>query len=70
MMGGSLQSNMEEEMVALEDNHTWEFVSLPDGKSVIGCKWVYVVKINPDGFVARLKARLVSRGMHRHTVYI
>ena len=35
---------------------------LPSGKKVIGCRWVFVVKFNPDGFVARLKVRLVAKG--------
>ncbi|RVW27977.1 Retrovirus-related Pol polyprotein from transposon TNT 1-94 [Vitis vinifera] len=53
---------MLEEICALEDNHTWKLVDLPQGKKVVGCKWVFAVKVNPDGFVARLKARLVARG--------
>ncbi|RVW62844.1 Retrovirus-related Pol polyprotein from transposon TNT 1-94 [Vitis vinifera] len=32
------------------------------GKKVVGCKWVFAVKVHPDGSVARLKARLVARG--------
>ena len=53
---------MEEEMMALEANHTWDIVSLPSDKQSIGCKWVFTVKVNPDGSVARLKARLVAKG--------
>ena len=43
-------------MHALDDNGTWDFVSLPTGKKAIGCRWVFVVKYNPNGFIARLKA--------------
>ena len=32
------------------------------GKKAIGCRWVFAVKVNPDGSVARLKARLVAKG--------
>ncbi|RVW81598.1 Retrovirus-related Pol polyprotein from transposon RE1 [Vitis vinifera] len=53
---------MLEEIYALEDNHTWQLVNLPQGKKVVGCKWVFAVKVHPDGSVARLKARLVARG--------
>ena len=34
---------------------------LPIGKKAIGCCWVFVVKFNPDGYVARLKVRLVAK---------
>ena len=37
-------------------------VHLPTGKKAIGCRWVFAVKVNPDGFVARLKERLVAKG--------
>lgn len=53
---------MKEEMDALEQNNTWDLVTLPKGKHAIGCKWVFTVKVNPDGSIARLKARLVAKG--------
>ena len=51
-----------EEMNALTDNGTWDLVRLPVRKKVIGCQWVFTVKVNPDGSIARLKARLVAKG--------
>ena len=53
---------MEDEMLALRETGTWELVSLPPGKSVVGCRWVYTVKMHPDGTLDRLKARLVAKG--------
>jgi len=53
---------MDEEMVALDANATWELVVLPKDKKAIGCKWVYKVKHNPDGSMSRYKARLVAKG--------
>ena len=53
---------MLEEIQALEVNHTWNLVDLPIGKNVVGCKWVFAIKVNPNGSVARLKARLVAKG--------
>lgn len=53
---------MIEEMNALDSNGTWNLVPLPSGKKAIGCKWVFAVKFNADGSVARLKARLVAKG--------
>ncbi len=37
-------------------------VVLPKHKNKIGCKWVYKVKHNVDGFVSKYKARLVTKG--------
>ena len=53
---------MVDEISALHKSGTWELVSLPAGKSTIGCHWVYAVKIGPDDQVDRLKARLVVKG--------
>ncbi|KAJ9542741.1 LOW QUALITY PROTEIN: hypothetical protein OSB04_029247 [Centaurea solstitialis] len=53
---------MIDELNALDHNVTWDLVELPVGKQAIGCKWVFTVKVNPDGSVARLKARLVAKG--------
>jgi hypothetical protein len=53
---------MEEEMHALDLNHTWDLVHKPTGTSIVGCRWVFTVKQNPDGTVDRLKARLVAKG--------
>jgi hypothetical protein len=49
-------------MDGLDANGTWELVPLPTSKKEIVCKWVFTVKVNPDGSVARLKARLVAKG--------
>ena len=49
-------------MVALHSNGTWDLVSLPPGKSTVGCRWVYTIKVGPDDQVDRLKARLVVKG--------
>jgi hypothetical protein len=53
---------MIEEINALYDNSTWNLINLPPRKQAIECKWVFTVKANPDGSVARLKAQLVAKG--------
>ena len=53
---------MVDEMFVLHKSGTRELISLPAGKSTVGCRWVYAVKIGPDGQVDRLKARLVVKG--------
>jgi hypothetical protein len=52
----------DEKMTTLDVNATWELVALPKDKKIIGCKWVYKVKHNADGYVRRYKTRLVAKG--------
>lgn len=49
---------MEVEMDALHQDATWELVPLSPSKQAVGRKWVYSVKLNPDGGLDLLKARL------------
>jgi hypothetical protein len=42
---------MEEEMQSIEKNQTWSLVNLPDKKKKIYVKWVFKVKLNPNGTV-------------------
>lgn len=51
---------MNEELQALESTHIWDICSLPPDKNVIGCKWVYKLKLFVDGSLKHYKARLVA----------
>ena len=53
---------MIEEMDALNGNSTWDLIQLPVGKKAIRCRWVFAIKVNHDGSIARLKAHLVVKG--------
>uniref|UniRef100_A0A2N9GUK4 Reverse transcriptase Ty1/copia-type domain-containing protein n=1 Tax=Fagus sylvatica TaxID=28930 RepID=A0A2N9GUK4_FAGSY len=53
---------MDEEIQALQSNHTWILVPRPTNTNIVGSKWVFRTKYLPDGFIERLKARLVTKG--------
>ncbi|KAK9928311.1 hypothetical protein M0R45_025454 [Rubus argutus] len=53
---------MQEEYDALMKQKTWTLVALPPEKNLVSCKWIFKIKRNADGSVARHKARLVARG--------
>lgn len=53
---------MKIEIVALEENHTWDVTQLPPGRKAIGCQWLYSKKYNADGTIQRPKTRLVALG--------
>ncbi|KAF5478674.1 hypothetical protein F2P56_005215 [Juglans regia] len=53
---------MQEELEALKKNNTWKLVPLPEGKKIVGCKWVFSIKYKADGLIDRYKARLVAKG--------
>ncbi|KAK4381353.1 Retrovirus-related Pol polyprotein from transposon RE1 [Sesamum angolense] len=46
----------------LKKNCTWELTTLHVGKRVIGCRWVYKIKLKQDGSIDHYKARLVAKG--------
>lgn len=50
---------------ALLTNGTWELVPLSPTQNVVGCKWVFRTKYNPDGTIQKHKARLVALGFHQ-----
>ena len=53
---------MDAEYAAFIQRETWTMVPRPLDANVVSCKWVYSLKYNPDGSIARYKARLVARG--------
>ena len=55
---------MDEEYQALLYNCTWELDDTPTGRTPLPCKWVFKLKLQPDGTIERYKARLVAGG-HR-----
>jgi len=51
-----------DEISDLQTSGTWKLVSLPYVKSINCCRWVFTVKVGPDGTIDHLKARLMAKG--------
>ena len=52
---------MLDEMTTLHTSGTFDLVPLPIGKSLVGCYWVFTIKVSPDGKIDQLKAYLVAK---------
>ena len=52
---------MDDEMSSLEKNNMWVLTELPIGKRALLNKWVFRIKVEPDGR-RRFKARLLVEG--------
>ena len=53
---------MVEEYDSIVRNNAWEIVPRPEGKSVVGSRWIYKVKQAADGSVEKYKAKIFARG--------
>lgn len=53
---------MKEELTIIEKKKTWELVKRPEGRKVIGVKWVFRTKLNANGSINKHKAKLVVKG--------
>jgi len=52
---------MIEELSATKRTKTWELTDLPHNKKSIDLKWVFKLKLNPNGSIDKRKASLVVR---------
>ncbi|KAI3672582.1 hypothetical protein L6452_38675 [Arctium lappa] len=57
-----LVTAMQEELNQFEALKVWRLVPRPEGKTIIGTKWVFKNKKDEDGVVIRNKERLESKG--------
>ena len=53
---------MVEEYDSIVRNSAWEIIPRPEGKSVVGSRWIYKVKQVADGSVEKYRAIFVARG--------
>ena len=51
---------MVEEYDSIVRNSAWEIYPRPEGKSVVGSRWIYKVKQAADGSVEKYKARFFA----------
>lgn len=56
---------MDSEIESHEANKTWKLVRLPEGRKVIGSRWVYKIKRDESGEIVKHKARLVAQGYNQ-----
>lgn len=52
---------MHDEVTALHDKDTFELVTPPEGRQIVGGKWVFAIKTGPEGEETN-KARYVAKG--------
>ena len=53
---------MDKELGSLSANEVWDLVQLPEGRRIVGSKWIFKTKKDANGAVERYKARLVAQG--------
>ena len=58
------RSAMEREMNSLAENNTFTIVRLPEGRTAVGGRWVFSVKLGPDE-TETFKARYVAKGYNQ-----
>jgi hypothetical protein len=56
---------MKEELSQFERNKVWNLVPNNQGKTIIGTRWVFRIKLNKEGKVVRNKASLVAQGYNQ-----
>ena len=56
------QAAMDEEFNSLQKNTTWELVSLPPGRKLVQCKWVFCKNVYDDGKNCKYNSILVAKG--------
>ncbi|KAF3648309.1 hypothetical protein FXO38_03290 [Capsicum annuum] len=58
---------MLDEYNVLIQNGTWSLVLSTSAKNLVGYKWVFKLKLNPNGSIDRHKARLAAKGFNQET---
>ena len=53
---------MKIELGQLQKMEMWKLVNLPTGRKPMGCCWVFLIKLDDKGLLAKFKACLVAKG--------
>lgn len=56
---------MAAEFQALQRQQIRSLVLAPPHVNLVGCKWVFKLKLNSNGSISRYKAKLVAKGLHQ-----
>jgi hypothetical protein len=56
------QKAMDSELASVMRAGTWVEASTPQGRKLVGCRWVYKTKRDASGGIAKYKARIVAQG--------
>jgi hypothetical protein len=59
---GEWEAAIKSEYDSLVSRKTWKLVPCPAGRKLVDSKWVFKLKRDANGQIARYKARLVARG--------
>ena len=59
---------IKEEIASLVENNTWEIVTFPANKNVLGSKWVFVLKNDINGNPTKYKARIVAKSFSQQFI--
>lgn len=59
---GGWRAAIQKEIKMIQKNENWKIVNRPLDKYVTSVKWIYKTKLNVDGYINKLKARLVVKG--------
>src|SRR5260370_150614 len=54
----------QDKLLSLRETQTYVLVSIDKIKAdnIVGCQWVFALKIGPDGSMERYKARIIVKG--------
>ena len=53
---------MNDEIKSMSTNKVWDLVEISKGAKIVGCKWVYKIKLDSQRNIERYKARLMAKG--------